>query len=106
MSSDRIQNSNQTPSTQYFQGYDANLPLPESAREEKTSKLNYYSDHLPVLMEIPLGDFNFKLITWNILLPNVYSGFGDNETDEESIARAENIAKAILNFIKVQKPDA
>jgi hypothetical protein len=70
-----------------------------------------YSDHLPVLFDVPLegeSDTSIKVISWNVLGHNAPSGFHTSRSWEDEASgrqRFERIIQSLKLFAKNQNPD-
>lgn len=75
--------------------------------DSQSIKINYLSDHLPLLAETPLDNSQkLKTIIWNVLKPNSYSGLVAFESDEVIDYREKLTIQTIEKMISLHKPDA
>ena len=96
--------SNTRQEEKTFQRYHTGFATTEQAAKDKSI---LYSDHLPLLTEIPIANETLKLITWNLQLPNVGSGFDVKENALEEIElRCDRLIESMAKLVDTHQPHA
>lgn len=90
------------------QEVDRQHPLFPTYLEVEANPELLYSDHLPMMYDIPIGQEKpVRIISWNILGRCAPSGFhktGGWETEEQARARYARIAASLVMFVNQHQP--
>ena len=75
--------------------------------EEVKEGTPFYSDHLPIMTEMPMGKDVIKMVTWNVHAPSddgSASGYDARETDKQVMERGKRSIAAIMKMIDENDP--
>lgn len=80
--------------------------LPTRSEVQQNPEL-FYSDHIPQLMRVPLGqgDASLKILSYNVCYPNLPSGYDPLPREYDHNARSSRIAEAVRACVVKQDVD-